>query len=126
MIIYQSRIYRRDLRANPNVLYVFGDNLERVGFGGQAAEMRGEPNAVGVATKNAPGMNDDDFFSDDEFQRNIVIISTDFDRARAQHRRGDLVVVPADGIGTGLSEMPLRAPRTFEFLCSLKLGGWGV
>ncbi len=126
MIIYQSRIYRRDLRANPNVLYVFGDNVERVGFGGQAAEMRGEPNAVGVATKKTPGMDEADFFSDDEFGRNITIISMDFERALAQDLRGDLVVVPADGIGTGLSEMPLRAPRTFEFLCSLKLGGWGV
>jgi hypothetical protein len=48
-------IYRRDLRANPESLYLFGDNTKRVGIGGQAREMRGEPNAVGIATKNAPG-----------------------------------------------------------------------
>lgn len=36
-IIYQSRIYRADLRANPSVLYVFGDNPQRVGFSGLGA-----------------------------------------------------------------------------------------
>ena len=54
MIIYQKFIYRSDLKANPSVLYLFGDNLQRVGLGGQAKEMRGEPNAVGIATKKAP------------------------------------------------------------------------
>jgi hypothetical protein len=40
-ILYQHRIYRMDLIANPNILYVFGDNTKRVGMGGQAGEMRG-------------------------------------------------------------------------------------
>lgn len=51
IILRQTRIYRADLAMNPKVLYVFGDNLERKGFGGQAYEMRGEPNAFGIATK---------------------------------------------------------------------------
>jgi len=28
MIILQKRIYRSDLRMNPKVFYVFGDNME--------------------------------------------------------------------------------------------------
>jgi hypothetical protein len=29
---------------------------------------------------------------------------------------GGIVVLPSDGLGTGLSELPTRAPRTNEFL----------
>ncbi|MEC7290450.1 MAG: hypothetical protein VXW22_10215, partial [Pseudomonadota bacterium] len=55
IILRQHRIYRQDLRANPGTIYVFGDNTERVGLGGQAKEMRGEPNARGIATLWSPG-----------------------------------------------------------------------
>lgn len=41
-------IKRQDLKSNPNTQYLFGDNLKRSGFGGQAKEMRGEPNAIGI------------------------------------------------------------------------------
>lgn len=39
IVIKQFRIYRKDIQANPHILYIFGDNLDRKGFGGQAAEM---------------------------------------------------------------------------------------
>jgi hypothetical protein len=77
MIIYQSRIYRADLRANPDVLYVFGDNAIRRGYGGQAGEMRGEPNARGVATKWSPGNHPNDYFSDLQYDKAIQIIDED-------------------------------------------------
>lgn len=117
MIIYQKRIYREDLRANPDVFYVFGDNLLRVGMSGQAGEMRGEPNAIGIATKKSPGVFDRDYFSDFEYDSNVESIFRDLGPLR------EILIVPADGIGTGLSEMPMRCPKTFEFLCSLGLGG---
>lgn len=44
-------ISRAYVRANRDKLFLFGDNLERRGFGGQAAAMRAEPNAVGIPTK---------------------------------------------------------------------------
>ena len=53
-VIYQKRICRDDLRRNPNAVYIFGDNEARTGLGGQAREMRGEPNAMGIATKRSP------------------------------------------------------------------------
>lgn len=115
-VIYQHRIYRTDLRRNPGVLYLFGDNVLRVGYGGQAAEMRDEPNAVGVATKRAPGMGPNDFFHDDEYLENIEIIHGDLTRARDHLIGGGIVVIPSDGLGTGLSELPKRAPSTNRYL----------
>ena len=43
----QTWITRDDLRANRDLIYVFGDNVERAGRRGLAREMRGEPNAHG-------------------------------------------------------------------------------
>ena len=47
-------ITREYVRANPDKIFLFGDNLEQRGLGGQAAAMRGEPNAVGIPTKKRP------------------------------------------------------------------------
>lgn len=116
MIILQSRIYRADLQANPGVLYLFGDNQERVGLGGQAKEMRGEPNAVGVATKKRPTNEDSAFFTDDEFSANQISIYDDLEPVREHLLSGGTVVIPLDGLGTGLSDMPNRCPQTFAYL----------
>ena len=116
MIIRQSRIYREDLQANRGVLYLFGDNQERVGLGGQAKEMRGEPNAVGVATKKRPTNEDSAFFTDDELVANRISIYDDLEPVREHLRAGGIVVVPLDGLGTGLSDMPNRCPQTFAYL----------
>lgn len=117
MIHFQKMIYREDLRANPNTVYVFGDNTLRMGYGGQAKEMRGEPNAVGVCTKWAPGMNDRDFFDDINFQQiqkiildDLIVIHSHMVNAKR------LIVMPLDGLGTGLSQLPTRAPRVHAWL----------
>ena len=124
-IIYQSRIYRADLQANPTVLYVFGDNFLRRGMGGQAGEMRGEPNAVGVATKWAPSHRREAFFSDDQFERIIDAINADVHPLWKHLDAGGVVVAPLDGIGTGLSQLPTRAPRIYRYICDLGLGAVG-
>lgn len=111
-IIRQHRVYRTDLRANPTVLYIFGDNQMRVGLGGQAAEMRGEPNAVGVCTKKTPGRNALDFWTDHDYDANMRQFNHDMVTIIRHLRKGGLVVFPNDGIGTGLSELPTRAPIT--------------
>lgn len=123
MIIYQRLIYREDLRANPDVLYVFGDNVERKGFAGQAKEMRGEPNAIGVATKWAPYSDDSAYFSDDQYDQIVSIIDNDLGKARilSDYSFGT-IIVPLDGIGTGLSQLPTRAPQIYKYICSLGLG----
>ncbi len=116
MIIYQKMIYREDCKRNPLVLYLFGDNERRSGMGGQAAEMRGESNAIGIRTKRAPGREDQDYWSDKQFDRNCVMIEEDLSRVKAHLRRGGTVVIPLDGIGTNRSEMEKRCPKTFHVL----------
>lgn len=114
--IRQHRVHRADLRANRHALYLFGDNEQRLGMGGQAGEMRGEPNAVGVRTKREPHNGDAAFWSDADFDRQRALIDEDLAAAFAHARDGGLVVVPLDGLGTGLSELHIRAPRTLEYL----------
>lgn len=115
-VVYQHRVFRRDLQSNRDVLYLFGDNERRSGLGGQAREMRGEPNAVGVRTKRAPDTNPDSYWTDDEYEANCSMIDDDMRRPLEHLVDGGVVVVPADGLGTGLSRMEELCPRTFEYL----------
>jgi hypothetical protein len=115
-ILYQKMIYRDDLKRNPNVLYLFGDNSKRVGNGGQAAEMRGEPNAIGIRTKNAPGREPEDFWTDKSFDANCAKIEEDLNRVKNHLRRNGIIVIPSDGIGTNRAEMSKRCPKTFYVL----------
>ena len=109
-IVFLNWITRDMLRAEPGARFVFGDNTKRVGLGGQAGAMRGEPNAIGVATKWAPGGGDADFFRDDDFDA-LYAVDADIDEVVAAVADGRTVYVPRDGLGTGLSELPTRAPK---------------
>ncbi|MCW2078048.1 UNVERIFIED_ORG: 5-methylthioribose kinase [Bradyrhizobium japonicum] len=113
-LIYQQWITREDLRANPDKVYVFGDNIERRGYGGQAKEMRGEPNAIGVATKHAPSMAPNAFF-DDTIECQVIVLR-DLKKVQDALDAGKVVVVPADGIGTGLSRLNTTAPNLDRFI----------
>jgi len=115
-IIFQHRVYRVDLQNNPDVLYLFGDNDERTGYGGQAGEMRDEENAVGVRTKWSPGARPSDYFRDRDFDKVSEMIHVDLERAKEHLGNGGVLVIPADGLGTGLSQLPQRAPRINAFL----------
>lgn len=115
-LIFQDRITRKDLQSCPSVLWAFGDNEARAGRGGQAKECRGEPNAVGVATKRSPSQAESAFWSDDDFVRCAMVIDTDMAPLFDHIRQGGTVVFPKAGIGTGLSELPARAPRLMEHI----------
>lgn len=121
-MIYQSRIYRADLQANPDIIYVFGDNAQRYGRGGQAGEMRGEPNAVGIATKWDIRGKDSDFYSDSNWEGCTAQIREDWLPVYHHLQNGGIVVCPLDGLGTGLSELPTRAPRVYRYLQGIGLG----
>lgn len=113
-VIFQKHIVREDLRRNPGVLYVFGDNMVRKGYGGQAKEMRNEPNSVGVATKYSPY---DRFTSHPvDIVQQQQRIDDDMKKLFAHVKRGGIVVWPSNGIGTGLADLPNSAPETFDYL----------
>lgn len=113
-----SYVTREMVQNNPGLVFVFGDNMEGRGFGGQAAAMRGEPNAVGVPTKWRPDRREGSYFTDADWQDRDVrcaIISAlmDLDIRLSQ---GFDVVIPADGLGTGLAELPKRAPKIHAYI----------
>lgn len=113
MIELRKFITRDMLISEPNKLFVFGDNVARRGFGGQAKEMRGEENAVGIATKWRPSNRPEDFFYNFQFAAVKHIIDEDFERLFTHC--GD-IVWPEDGIGTGLSQLPYRAPIIWTYI----------
>jgi len=118
-VITQKFISRSDLRNNPTVAYVFGDNRMRRGFGGQAKEMRAEPNAFGIRTKKKPNSSPDSFFTDDELIQNCDEIMADIGRVLDYVEKNvynGVIVVPEDGLGTGMSDLANKAPKTNEFL----------
>jgi len=113
MKVEKQKWYTIELcRQNPDSVFIFGDNLIGKGTGGQA-KIRHEPNAHGVPTKKLPSMYEDSFFSDDEFEENIKHISYALDNIP---NRFSTIVFPEDGLGTGLAELPIRAPKTFKWM----------
>lgn len=113
---HEPVIRRQMLKDAPDVLFVFGDNLRRIGMGGQAAEMRGEPNAVGIPTKVAPSMAPDAFFTDADLPKALDAFAESFARLEAHLRAGGTIVVPEAGIGTGRAQLEQRAPKIHTVL----------
>jgi hypothetical protein len=107
-------ITRKFVRDHPEKIFIFGDNCLGRGFGGQAGELRGEPNSYGIPTKKYPSMKADAFFTDDEFEDNVKIIDEAFARIPIDGR--EIVILP---LGTGLAQLPQRAPKTYEYLVTL-------
>jgi hypothetical protein len=98
------------------MIFVFGDNMQRRGLGGQAKEMRGEPNAIGVPTKWRPDMRPEAFFSDADFDDVRPSIDEAFNDISAYLDLGFDIVIPADSLGTGLADLPRRAPRIYRYI----------
>jgi hypothetical protein len=121
-VLFQFHVVREDLCRNRGVLYTFGDNTARRGYGGQAKQMRGEPNAVGVRVKYAPSMESTAFFGEEpaEIIAQQRMIDEDFKRLFEHVKAGGVVIWPTRGIGTERAELPARAPSTFDYI-KLKL-----
>ena len=111
-----SIITRENVKANPNTLFLFGDNDTRKGLGGQAKEMRGEPNTIGISTKKYPSNDPSSFKSDNELEENKRIITQDINKAIAAGKSGKYNKIVVPPIGTGLANLPEKAPQTWEFL----------
>ena len=117
MIEYRDHITRQMLRDEPDVLFVFGDNMQRRGLGGQAAAMRGEPNAVGIPTKKFPSMGPNSFFTNEDHE--LWWIATTSDANRLRYHKGT-IVWPQAGIGTGRAQLTQRAPKIMDAINALE------
>lgn len=104
-------IKREDLRKNPDFIFLFGDNLRGQGFGGQAREMRGEPNAVGIVTKSAPSMGEKAFLSDGDYTMWRTVVEPVLVDVLFALQKGKVVVLPKAGLGSGLAELREKAPK---------------
>jgi len=104
-------------RINFETLFIFGDNLLRVGEAGQAV-IRQQTNAIGLATKKEPGMKPEDFFNDEEYMENCKVIEEEIAKIKiyAEGKNFKAYCFPFQGLGTGLSSMQTRCPKTFCYL----------
>lgn len=117
MLEYRKYITRKQLREEPEKLFVFGDNLVRRGYGGQAKEMRGEPNAIGIPTKKLPLMTPNAFFTDSDFI--ILLKHIKEDEERLRNFKGT-IVWPYYGIGTGRALLKTKAPLLYIYINNLR------
>lgn len=108
-----------DCHRNRHCLFVFGDNLLNYGKRGQAI-IRDQPNTIGIPTKKRPGLQEGDFFTDNEYDQNIAIMEERKVQIINLVRSGcyDYLVLPSSGWGTGLARLDEKAPRTYEY-CKL-------
>ena len=121
-IEFKDFITRNEVREhNKTHIYVFGDNLKHKGFGGQAKQMRGELNTIGIPTKKSPYK----YFTDEDYENVISIIESEFDMINMYSKAGFTVVIPKAGIGTGRAKLAEEAPKIWKLIKeNLKRLGW--
>lgn len=109
---YEKEITVEMCRANPDAIFIFGDNLIHKGKapGSGQAVIRDEPNAMGIPTKRLPSNKPEAFFSDTEDEIKAVrdALAEIYKRAR-----GKTVIFPSDGVGTGRAKMKQKSPRAW-------------
>jgi len=115
-------VTREFIRSHKKWLFVFGDNLIKRGYGGQAKACRGEPNTLGIPTKRYPTWAKDAFFTDNDYDEVKPIIQAIINSVK----KGDwekIVILPY--IGEGRAQLPTRAPRIYEYVVKVleELGG---
>lgn len=100
------------VKNHPDHVFIFGDNLCGIGCGGQA-QIRYCQNAHGIPTKSKPSQLSNSFFTDKNYESNIAHINKALDSIPKYYK---VIVFPEDGLGTGLAELPTRAPKTYAYL----------
>lgn len=104
-------------QQHPDMTFVFGDNAQRFGMGGQAV-IRNQPNALGVATKRKPAMTEASFFKEGS-ESDMDIVLADLKQVWDALKDGNTVVIPitADqevSLGRERAELPTRAPSIYS------------
>lgn len=119
--VYKGNWTREYVNFNKDKVFVFGDNDARIGKGGQAT-IRGLTNVIGLRTKRGPSKKPAAFYNDSQLKDNKSKIDEDILNIKKLSMSGKTIVFSKNGYGTGLANLKLKAPKTFEYLClSLKL-----
>jgi len=113
----------RDCILNPEILFVYGDNDLSFGKRGQAC-IRDCVNAHGIPTKRAPDNSRDAFYSDQYYSHCCGQIERAIrEILKANYEK---IVFPRDGLGTGLADLPRKAPKVYAYLTGRLLVVFGV
>jgi hypothetical protein len=77
MAKYENFIVTKQfLDENPNAVFVFGDNLRRVGYGGAAA-LRDHPQTYGFITKKNPDNMDESFYRPESYNIDFLVYAVE-------------------------------------------------
>lgn len=114
----QQAWYERDkVEADQDAVYLFGDNYMQQGKPivpkSTQAVIRGLPNAIGIPTKHSPYGHDSAYLRDGDFKKFKASTLAAINEALSS---GKVIVIPADGIGTGAAQLARWSPKCASFL----------
>jgi len=101
--------------ALPGMVWVFGDNVDRRGCGGQAC-IRYVPGAFGIPTKLGPGVLEHHYFSDTYYHTHRKYIDDAMDQLCDMWNQGRVIVLSENGYGNGLAQLDVVAPKLYSHL----------
>jgi hypothetical protein len=109
---------RTDVAKQTGKVFLFGDNTndrtitKHIPSSTQAV-IRGLPNAIGIDTKKDRGVNPSSYFTDADYNAFKKHVDNVIQQVKSS---GKIIVIPADGIGTGKAMLKQKAPRLFGYL----------
>lgn len=112
-LIIPRRIDRAFLKAHPDWSFIFGGTHYGNIYAGQGEVCIGMPNCYKIPTKYRNCKSDTSaFFRDDHFDIFLrPIIDTALNAIPL-----DTIIIPFRKIGCGCAELPVRAPRTLQYI----------
>ena len=99
-----------EIKKSENTIYIFGDNLEQWGEGGQAFIARRfvkKRKAMGIPTKRSPNASVSAYFSDQDDE--IKAVKKVFREILKQIKKGKKIIF-FPGIGEGRADLKNRSP----------------
>jgi hypothetical protein len=102
---------KEHMKLVADITVLFGDNMQKIGLGGQAKACRTAPNCVGIPTKWKPDMLFNAFFNDGDITEVKPFIEEPFRFAVRHLEDGNDVAYPYFGIGTGHARLEHEAPK---------------
>lgn len=121
-ILFYKGWYSPELcELNPDIIFVFGDNVRRIGMGGQAI-IRKQRNVYGIATKRIGDMHRDSFFREGN-EEDRKHVDQDLAGLRKLLEEGRTVVIPVEratdriSLGLARARLPEVAPTLYQHIC---------